>query len=421
MTQPSTSIPGGRYKARQAADGTWTILDVPIFAELPKGIKGAPTDIGGEQLRECVRRALEKSEREAFLAPLHVYHHDGMGPALSAGFFLPRRVAPVLLDGQTMEAIFADLVGVPEQVFRDIDQARLPYRSVEIRTYEPLVFSSLALLDTEDPYFRFPLLTIGDRQPLVAEQVQQFARGALRALAPVGAGAAALFRFTTEEGSMPDDEKKEKEGGGEDKKFEATDLKGAVETILAALKPLMDLIPALKGLAEGKGAEPEKKEEAAEIAASAATPVQMAKGPSDAEMRLKALEEFRRQSEAEKQTEALVASAMAQLAGYHLTDACKADIKAYAASGQEAVERFVKHIKREVSKDPAARLEDARAASTADAPEVAKFAAHGPEALAEARKLAQAHARLQERGMGGTLEQFLAVNMIPISTLKGGR
>lgn len=424
MTQPSTSIPGGRYRAQQAADGTWTILDVPIFAELPKGVKGAPADIGSEQLRECVRFAMEKSERESYLTPLNVLHRGDPRGAMSAGFMLPRRVAAYAVDGAIVDTIFADLIGVPDGVFREIDQARLPYRSVEIRSYVPrLEFSNLSLLDVDDPFFRFPLLTIGDRQPLTAEAVQQFSAGALRAYAPVDAGAAvALFRFSDKEGSMPDEPKKdEPKDGGEDKKFEATDLKGAVETILAALKPLMDLIPALKGLAEGKGAEPEKKEEAADIAASAATPVQMAAQVSDVAMQVKALQEFRRQTESRETADKLVADAMSQLAGYHLTDACKADIRAFAAQGKETVDRFVATIRREVPKDPAAHLDDARASSTADPPEVAKFASEGPEALARARELVKSHTRLKAAGMGGPLEQFLATNMIPINTLKGGR
>ncbi|MCU0728209.1 MAG: hypothetical protein MUE73_20870 [Planctomycetes bacterium] len=144
--------------------------------------------------------------------------------------------------------IFADLVGVSDQVFRDIERARFPYRLMEIRTWEPLEFGSLALLDSQDPYFRFPLLTIGDPRLLPEGQAQTFARGPLRAYAPVGAGAVALFSFS-KESDMPDDRKDEKKDG--EKSFESGDLRGAVVTIVAALEPLAVLLPALQQLLGG--------------------------------------------------------------------------------------------------------------------------------------------------------------------------
>jgi hypothetical protein len=118
---------------------------------------------------------------------------------------------------------------------------------------------------------------------------------------------------------------------------------------------------------------------------------------------------------------ALAEEAFRDLAGHNLSEQARADVKFYAAAGKDPLARFVAMIRREVPKDPAAHFDDARASSTADPPEVAKFASDGPEALTRARELAKSHARLKAAGMGGPLEQFLSTNMIPINTLKGGR
>ncbi|MCU0724256.1 MAG: hypothetical protein MUE73_00475 [Planctomycetes bacterium] len=126
--------------------------------------RGRPKGHRGDTLRESVRMALEKGEREAVLAPHPLDHHDQHDRVCPAGFFLPKRVASYVLDAKSAATAFASPVGVRNPIFREIDQVRWPYRSVEVRSYEPQVFSNLALLDNEGPYFRLPLLIIGDRR-----------------------------------------------------------------------------------------------------------------------------------------------------------------------------------------------------------------------------------------------------------------
>ncbi len=408
MTQAST-IPGGRYRAEQAADGTWRIFDVPVFAELPKGVKGAPRDIRGDELRECVRVALQKSEREAFLAPLHIYHQEQPTPSEPAGFFLPRRVASYMLDGEIVDTIFADLVGVPDGVFREIDRARFPYRSVEIRSWEPLEFGGLALLDSQDPYFRFPLLTIGDRQPLAAGSVQQFARGPLRAFAPVGAGAVALFRFSDKEASMADEPKKDdpKEKKDGEKSFDGGELKGAVDTITKAAEALSGLIPALQKLVQPAGA-------GGGEAAPAEGPAQMAEDDDDdrkkaqcravdPEVRaeLAATKDRVKKLERDREVETFVAGAKKALEakGFEVSEDTEKDLVDSYRVGKAEGDRFVATYARIAQKDPAKNLADAvGAAGRADPAEVAKFAAEGPEPLAAARKYSALYDQAVTRG-----------------------
>lgn len=148
------------YRAEQQKDGTWTIFDVPVFAEAvdTRGPKPLKFDAG------WLSRALmiaQQREREGYLPPLHVRHHDGQADVAAAGHFRLTRVAPMAYEGQQRMALYADLVGVPDEVYQQVRAGRLPYRSVEIHKGLREI-DSLALLDHEVPFFRFELLRIAD-------------------------------------------------------------------------------------------------------------------------------------------------------------------------------------------------------------------------------------------------------------------
>ena len=69
------------YTATQHPDGTWSILDVPIFAEVPKGARGSNQEVGREWMEEALRKARFRREKDGYIAPLHVHH---TGPARQA-------------------------------------------------------------------------------------------------------------------------------------------------------------------------------------------------------------------------------------------------------------------------------------------------------------------------------------------------
>lgn len=165
-----------RYNAQQAADGTWTIFNVPVFAEHTEKL---PSGRVFKVDRPWLERALlmgRQREAEGYLPPLHVRHHaigraaeEGAQPDVKgAGRWRMRRVGLLPYGGRVVWALFADLVGIRPEVYARIRAGELPYRSVEILRPQTGEVDSLALLDDEVPYFRFPLLRVAERGSPVA-------------------------------------------------------------------------------------------------------------------------------------------------------------------------------------------------------------------------------------------------------------
>ncbi len=164
VAEKITSIPGGNFTAVQTDSGSWNIQHVPIFAgHIVPGTEGTESErfIGRKWMEAAVARAQFLREKNDYLAPLHIKHHGTGETPKPAGFILPVSVEPMNFHGETQDVMFADLVEIPDSVYQDIKANRLPFRSVEIFDLDKPEIGSLALLDTEVPFFQFPLLTIG--------------------------------------------------------------------------------------------------------------------------------------------------------------------------------------------------------------------------------------------------------------------
>jgi len=192
------------YRASKAQDGTYTIFDVPIFAaHVEERADGREIDFGSDWLHGALDTA-RRRQAEGYMAPLHVRHH-GDGEVEAAGKFRMHRVGKITHDGQEVDALFADLVGVRPEIFQRIMRGELSYRSVEILDVNRQEVDSLALLDDEVPFFRFPLLRVAvDREPSAAVGGDALITLAMSAsggparyytASGAGRGTAALFRF----------------------------------------------------------------------------------------------------------------------------------------------------------------------------------------------------------------------------------
>jgi hypothetical protein len=155
-------VPGGEYTAKENPDGTWNIQDVPVFCthtrELPNGKK---LTINRRWLDDALHASVKRFVEDQYLAPLHIQHHEFGKDVKRAGFFKMRSVKRATYEGKACWMAFADLVGVPPEIFARIRAGELPYRSVEILDARKRQIDSLALLDHEVPFFRLPNLTIG--------------------------------------------------------------------------------------------------------------------------------------------------------------------------------------------------------------------------------------------------------------------
>ena len=146
-----------RYKARRELDGFYTIRGIPVFAEVPKGVKGAPFDIDKEWLQAALAKSRTR-EREGYLAPLNFEHHGGPERSFKAGQYRLSRVGTLKIGGEKKAVLFADFVKIPPHVFESILGNEWPYRSVEIVSYEDFEIENVALLDDDTPFHKFELL-----------------------------------------------------------------------------------------------------------------------------------------------------------------------------------------------------------------------------------------------------------------------
>ena len=195
-----------RYRAAQATDGTFTIFDVPVFAaHTEEREDGREIDFGTSWLNGALATA-QRRQAEGYMAPLHVSHH-GEGNVEAAGKFRMTRVGPILHDGQEVDALFADLVGVRPEIFQRIMRGELSYRSVEILDVNRQEIDSLALLDDEVPFFRFPLLRVAvDRTPhsSIGGDAQVTRSSGSPALCYQARGAGTVVAFKFMEKKMPE-------------------------------------------------------------------------------------------------------------------------------------------------------------------------------------------------------------------------
>jgi hypothetical protein len=147
------------YRASRSTDGVLTIHQVPIFVECQRG----DTKFDAAWINAAVLRA-QQAEREGYLPPLHVRHHDGESDTnvRAAGFFRVIGVESITFKGQERIAVIADLMVTDPEVSEEVLSKRLPYRSVEIFNVEKPSIDSLALLDHEAPYLELPMLMVSD-------------------------------------------------------------------------------------------------------------------------------------------------------------------------------------------------------------------------------------------------------------------
>lgn len=186
-------FPGGNYKWRDNGDGTFDLLDVPIVGEIPAGLKGNKRAIDKPWLLAALERARDRLKQDSFLAPTHVLHHEFGTDTQPAGFVLPTKVGRHTYEGKSIWALFADLKRLPARVFEAIKNLTLPYRSIEVHKWEIPEVNSLALLDDEVPFFRFPLTSAGQRAE--AEITSLYAAPGLCGVMLTAGSTMALFKL----------------------------------------------------------------------------------------------------------------------------------------------------------------------------------------------------------------------------------
>lgn len=185
------------YRATQNEDGTWTVHDVPIFADSVFDIDGEDFSLDREWQEGAVRRAQERAAF-GYFSPLHINHTSDPRGKVAAGLFLPKRVALYAFSDGEKWTTFADYLRVPDGVFQMMLRGELPYVSIEGKDVRKREISACALMPDTVPHHKFPLFTIGEAVPhgtLARFSVAASEAGSARAFASAGAEFAALSRF----------------------------------------------------------------------------------------------------------------------------------------------------------------------------------------------------------------------------------
>lgn len=393
-------IRGGAYAATQNPDGSWNVLDVPVFAAHERHGK----KVDKAWLEGAVRRAQELRASN-YVAPLHVGHHPD-GDVERAGFFLPKRVeSRAFAGGQPLPVVVADLLAVPADVYAEIKAGRLPYVSVEVADLNKPEISSLALLQDEAPFFKFPLLTIGQERS---------------AETPLVASAGARFLFSDGRGPVE----------ARYMAAEAQDLKGKIiKAFTSALDSAFGETPAEPAAAapaaaapKPEGAQPPAEQLGAAEVPAAAPPAPLAVAARQTaqpltyadlarlEGRLAAIETEGKKAAAARALDGMVDGAVRELATYGVQgDDVRAQIRKYAESGGEAaVKAYVEGVKGHATPRPPETWTGELPAPARTNTAVTAYAARGPEAQRAAERMAAVYAAMPPSLRGRfTLESFL--------------
>ena len=422
---PST-LPGGSYTAVKQADGNWSILNVPIFSENDRNPKHKVDKAWLEAALEKANYRVQHPDG-AYLAPLHTQHHGTGQSVKPAGKVKPTDVREVEYDGEKLATMFGDLVDVPDESYQEIKAGKLPYRSVEIADLNVPEITSLALLDSDAPYFRYPMLTIGKELKAGAKARRMDAElaGMTAYSVPTKGSRAASFLyradFKTVEDTMPNTSTKTTAAapatfqGDEDELKKAADAAAKMaaeepkkedepapqkaqegDPILALLTEIKGMLQTLCGGEEGEVAAPEgevpAEGEPAEMKmrAKEVKPVKKTTEttPADAakyaalEGKVAALESTVAAGKAHELRREKLASAMKTLKGFNFATDPEAKLaEVYKAGGEKGLDIFVSTIQEHGTKDPGE--EDAEdTIPLADLPrEVAMYNAMGPDRL----------------------------------------
>lgn len=174
------------YESRNEPDGRVRVLRVPIYAEHVRTRPVLDYETGEEKVeeipfnRDWLEKAVADAAREqakGHTPPLHLRHNFGTAlsstatPTEPVGTFENLELADVDLAAPGEEpdvkaVVFADLVYHDAEAFAQ--SKRYPHRSVEVYDYREPRINSLALLGSEEPYFRFPNLRVRDERASLA-------------------------------------------------------------------------------------------------------------------------------------------------------------------------------------------------------------------------------------------------------------
>lgn len=407
------------FKAEKVSPGKWIIKDVPIFAAHVDDRQAEPVSFSKDWLEKALAIAMTR-EAEGYLPPLHINHHGTRNKEVTgAGQFRMTRVGEISHGGKLTPALFADLIITSEEHYELIKSGKLSYRSVEILKIDSNEIDSLAFLDDEVPFFRFPLLRISEETTLRSANP-------LLAYSASGVSRSILFRFGAED--MKTDPITKADGVPGDGEAETKPDKSDL-----MLKVLMAMAAKMGVDVGTEGEEPDSEEPPAQKAAG---PVETVKAEGDPEKKaggslsvnfaqqgvnaglVDQIRKLTARLDAQEGTSALfkLKSSLKQK-GYSASAVAQAE-KIHKASGIEAAKQFAQGLEFGGPKDPPSHWGGEVQTERPDSAAVQAYASQGPEILEKARSFSASYHKTKP---SMTEEEYLSATMDPAGFMAGAR
>jgi hypothetical protein len=266
----SNRLPGKKYEAHQHEDTSWDVFDVEVIANRPvPTIGGGEFNITKEWLTNARDVALARFQRDSYLPPLHIHHHEPGKETICAGKFFPKSVKLGSYQGEAAWILYCDLINVPDEIYQEIRRGGLSYRSAEILDIRSTEVDSLALLRDETPYFRWPMLSIGVEHRLRVDPRDSLDLGdPVRLKSPdspfvacrsIGRhGLSVLSCFNNEKGTSMDNEHTEEVAAMEptdEESVQMMDIPDLLEQLKALAPTLNELLGVISSIGNGGGEE----------------------------------------------------------------------------------------------------------------------------------------------------------------------
>lgn len=427
------------YRATREGD-TLTVHRVPIFVECERG----EHNFDAVWIAQAVATA-HQDERESYLPPLHVRHHepstDATNSVRAAGVFRILGAEPITFKGSRRTAILADLIITNPEIAAEVEAMRLPYRSVEIFNVDRPKIDSLALLDHEAPFLELPMLMVAD-----VEEITRAGDSPMVACFRRGAGARLLFREEnpmetktkaaeaepfgagvvdeTKTALFADDAKKDDDAKGEDMEADGgLDVAAVCKAIESGEISVSDMDAILAAIQAQKTETAPEEEDVAGGAPAAAPGYEAMKNEPDTDLAAQfaalrgeneGLKARLDERDAAEQRTRDVAEAVTRLDGRPLgADLEERLMSFHAEHGGAAFAAYVDGLAKSVGVLP---RDDSRGAAFASqlgsVPEVAmKYQDRGTDAVDKAARIAREWEEQQGAGLRVPLERYVELNM----------
>lgn len=403
------TIRGGKYTARLNGDGTYDLLDFPIFGELDEWERWNPKRIERKWHEAAVAmHALRAAED--FVPPAHYRHTGPVLPTEPMGKFLPKRVDTVRYGGKPVSCVRSDVYGIPERMFKRIESGEIQYCSVEVSDWDRPEFSALAFL-SEAPHFKFPNITIGAVVEGEEQAAYQFS-----ALGGRTEDGRAVFCFSAFEditmtkpgATTPATPPASPAPAPAEQEKPPAWFQAAMEQMV---KPMVEkfMTEHAKGIAGTPAPIPP---------AATATKKDGPIDPKDMEIaerdaRIAALEAAQRRRDDRDAFSARFEKAKQELGAYHLGTADLETLQKFAEMGEQQLAMFVKHFKDRVPVEPASHLTAFLGTLGNEPEELKQFTANkGPAELKRARELWPGWVAYQKGGGTAvkTFSDYMSIN-----------